>query len=99
MTRLAPHLPDTGILAAPDLADVVGGVGESLTGFGIELMAALREQPGRLEQVAVEVELQLLERAVADPDRRRAAVAGEWQRLLGGAGTAVQPVEHLQPRP
>src|SRR5207244_10240604 len=55
-------------------------------------------QPGGLHQLAVGVELELVDGAVADADRRRVAVAGEEQLLLLYTGAAVESVEHVEAR-
>jgi hypothetical protein len=73
--RLAAHLPDPGVGPAPHLADEVGDLRDAPGSVAVESMAALDEQPYALEQAPVDAELELVGRAVAYPDRPRAAVA------------------------
>ena len=59
--------------------------------------AVLVVEVDRVDQLAVDVELELLRGAVSDPHGRGAAVAREMvERLLLEVGAAVDPVHHLQ---
>jgi hypothetical protein len=99
MRCLAPDLPDAVVAIAPVLGDVVGDPRDLLAGIAVEPAALPRVDRHRLEHCAVEVELNLVGRAVADPDRRRAAVAGQLRYLeLIRVHRAVDPVEDLQAR-
>ena len=72
-----PHLPDAGIGPPPDVADMIGDPSEDGAGVAIERALAFAVEPRRLEQRAVDVVLDLRQRAVADPDRARPSIAGE----------------------
>ncbi len=51
----------------------------------------------RVHQLAIDVQLQLVVGAVADPDRTRAAIAVQViQGLLGQVASPVYPVHQLQ---
>lgn len=67
--RRAAHLPDPRVGTRPDPGDEVGGFGEAPGHVPIEGTSGLCIQPRRLEQVAVHVQLELVERAIAHPDR------------------------------
>ena len=91
-------LPDAGVGITPVLTDEVGDAREVPAGAGVEGVALADIHEGRVEQLAVRVELHLAGRAVADPHRPRAAIALERQRALGRVRAAVETIEHLQPR-
>ena len=65
-------------------------------GLAVELPTAARVTVRGLEQLAVDVELQLWRGGIADPDRTRAAIAGERQLSLGRASATVEAVEDLE---
>jgi hypothetical protein len=93
--RLAPDLPDPCVGLPPDLAHEVGDRGQPAAGVGVECASTVGVEPGRLHQIAVDVELALLERGIPDPDRPRAAVALKLKRALLRLGAAVEPVQNL----
>src|SRR3954464_5525130 len=98
MERAISHFPNTRIRHAPDVADVIGNAGERPSHVGIERTMAFAVQPSRLEQVAVNIELRLLDRGVAHTYRPRVPVAGERQDPLGDVKAAVETIERMQPR-
>ena len=60
-------------------------------------VAVLVEQVHRVDQLAVDVELELVGRAVPDPDGRRAPIALEVvEHLLGNLGAPVDGVHDLE---
>ncbi len=62
-----------------------------------DLQAVDVAQVGGVEHLAVDVELQLVGRAVADPHRPRAAPALEVvEAFLGQVGASVDPVHDLR---
>src|SRR5215211_7829961 len=72
--RLASDLPYPRVGLAPYPADEVGGPGEAPRGVPIELPARVAVQRRRREQVAEDVELELISGLVADPHGRRVPV-------------------------
>src|SRR5581483_10009207 len=75
--RLVADLPDALVGAAPRPHREVGDLAEELGVVDAQLPAGPAEQVPGVEQLAERVELQLPRRAVADPHRGRAAVAGQ----------------------
>ena len=98
MPRSAPHLPEPGVGLGPDLTDQVGDLGQPAADVGIDRPAGLSVEPGGLEQVAVDVELDLGGRPVADPDGGRAPVPGEREAAFVSPDPSIQAVEHPQTR-
>ena len=93
----AAGLPDALVGLVPVLADPVDDPGEVLPGVVVDRGAVLVVEVDGVDQLAVDVELELVGGAVADPHRRRAAVALEVvEHLLGELGAAVDPVHDLQ---
>src|SRR5438034_9422924 len=80
--RAVPYFPDARIRLPPDVADMVGDSPERGAGITVEPVVALAVQPRRLQQVAVDIELQLLESGVADSHGHRMAITGQRQRAL-----------------
>jgi hypothetical protein len=74
---LTAHFPDAGVGLMPPHADEVGDTSEPVWDIAVKRVAGLGVQPGGLHQLAVGVELELVDGAVADADRRRVAVTGE----------------------
>ena len=57
----------------------------------------LVEEVHRVDELAVDVQLELVGSGIADPHRRRASVAFEVvEDLLGQVGPTVDPVHDLQ---
>src|SRR6185503_10634318 len=76
VARSAPHLPDAGVGALPVPRDPLHQAAEDPPGaFGHGMRLA--PDRGCLEHFAVDVELQLAGRAVADADRPRVHIARE----------------------
>ena len=77
MARAAPHFPDARVRLSPDLLEVQKEGAFQRPGriAGGETRAA-RDIEG-VEHFAIDVELKLLDRSVADADRLRAFVAGQ----------------------
>src|SRR5882724_8965177 len=88
-------LPDPFVGLPPEPAGGLAEPGEEARLGAVELAAAADELAGRLDQLAVDVELELAGRAVAHPHRPRAAVAVQGgQGVLRDARLAVHVVEH-----
>ena len=97
MLRAAAHLPDALVLALPVVADPVDHAADPQPRVVADRLAVLVEQIDRVQQLAVDVELQLVVGAVADPHRTRAHVAVEViEHLLGQVLLAVDAVHDLQ---
>ncbi len=97
VARRPAHLPQPLVRLAPVGADRVRQAAHELPVRRGDPPADLRVEPDRLEHLAVDVELPLLHRAVADPHRARAPVAGEVGELdLGEHPLAADPVEDLE---
>src|SRR5690348_12127538 len=94
----APHFPDAGVGLAPDAANEVGYLCESLRCVAIQSPTGLRVDERGLEQVAVYVQLGLRGGSVADANRPRAAVAVELEHAFGRTFAAVEAVENLEAR-
>jgi hypothetical protein len=94
------HLPDAGVWFVPVAGHEVGKSADRPPGFGVELMAFVRQQPGCINHPPVDVELVLVACFVADPDREASPVAGQTIYLAFlGRRLAVERVEDLQLRP
>jgi hypothetical protein len=72
---LAADLPDPLVGLAPLLEDDAADAGEEVPEDLVDRAVVAAVEPGRVDQLAERVELELLRRAVADPDGTRAAVA------------------------
>jgi len=64
----AAHLPESGIALGPDAADQVSDLRQPTADIGVDRPAGLGVEPGGLEKIAVDVELELPGRSVPDPD-------------------------------
>src|SRR5262249_37917467 len=78
----AADLPDALVGALPVRAHPVDQPAHVAPQVVRDRLTVLVEQIDRVEQLAVDVELELGDRAVADPDRTRAHVAVEMRQLL-----------------
>ena len=97
MARLAAHLPDARVGLAPAARRGVGEVGDERLDLRVQLAEPLAVEVQRVEQLAVDVELDLVPRAVADAHGRRVAPAAQvLQRALGQVVLAADPVHDLQ---
>ena len=95
--RRAARLPDALVGLAPDLRRALGLRLDDRPEPPRQPLALARVEQDRVEHRAEDVVLALVERAVADPDRARARVAGEVvARRLGQVAPAVDPVHDLQ---
>ena len=97
MLRLAARLPDPLVGLAPDARRALRLRLDDRPQPPREPLAAARVQQDRVQRGAVDVVLALVERAVADPHRARAGVAGELvDRRLGQVAAPVDAVHDLQ---
>ncbi len=97
LLRLAARLPDALVGLAPHRLGALGLRLDERPQAPRQPLAAPRVQQHRVERGAEHVVLALVERAVADPDRVRARVAGELlEEGLGQISAAVDPVHDLQ---
>src|SRR3989454_3520136 len=88
----AAHLPDALVRLAPVGADPVDQPDDVRPGVVPDGRAVLVVQVDGVHQLAVDVELEVVEGGVADTDRTRAHVALEvGQGLLGQRVAAVEP--------
>ena len=95
--RLAARLPDPLVRLAPDRGRARRLRLDDRPQAPRQPVAAPRVEQDRVQRRAVDVVLALVERAVADPHRPRARVAGELvDRRLGQVAPAVDPVHDLQ---
>src|SRR5581483_6938070 len=91
--RGAADLPDSAVGAAPDVADQIGDATEHGAGVLVDGVSAATIQPRSLEQISVDIELELFERAVADAHRPRTSVARQRRDIaLDGVRSAIEPV-------
>src|SRR5207244_11580354 len=90
------QLPYARVRFFPDPAEVVGDLGQAVSVIAVESAGEVGEPGGGGEDLAVDIQLRLPGRTVADAGRARAAVAGERQRFLLRFGTAVEAVEDLE---
>ena len=101
MLRLAAHLPDAVVGLAPVAFDEVEQHALERPRIVVLREAGLAADIQRIDHLAVDVELELRSRGVADAHRRRARVTGQpWQHRLAEdalAGDAVQHGEVLRP--
>ena len=81
-TRRMARFPDAVVGAAPDLEQVPADAREHPALDAIERAAGIEVAHHRFQQLAVDVELQLVARGVADAHRLRAAVSGKVRQLL-----------------
>ncbi len=98
VTRLAADLPDAAVGLAPDLTDEVCGLGQPAAGLAIESVGSAAVEPRRLHQIAVDVELALVDGPISHPYGLGVAVAGQGELGLGRPGAAVEAVEDPQTR-
>ena len=96
--RIAAHLPDPGVGLAPDLAHEVGHLANPPSRVRVEAATSRDVEPGRLQVIAIDVELDLVRSAVADANGRRAPVALEVKRPFPSLGPSVEAIQNLQPR-
>ena len=88
-------MPSSGLLPVP--ADVFAPAPQHPLGLPVQAAAGLHEVGHRIDHLAVHIELPLLHRQVADPDRPRLAVSRQViQRALIRRLVAVDIVEHPQ---
>src|SRR5947208_15727216 len=90
VARLVAQLPDACVRLLPDPADVVGDLGQAVSVVAVESAGEVGESGGGGEDLAVDIQLRLPGRTVADAGGARAAVAGERQRFLLRFGAAVE---------
>ena len=77
MLRLAADLPDALILLDPVRLGRVGAQDQEPLGVVVDVVELVSEPTRRVEQLAVDVDLLLVPRAVADPDRAAVAPTGQ----------------------
>ena len=95
---LAAYFPDALVGLLPVVADPVEGAGHTPPGVDAGWNAVLHGEVGSVDEFAVDVELQLARRGVADADGTRATVAVQVvEFLLGCVAAAIERVEDLQP--
>ena len=98
MLLAAAHLPDPLVVPLPVLADVVQQVAQVEPGVVGDRRGVLVVDVDRVHQLAVDVELELVDGAVADPHRAGAAVPLEIvERDLGQVAPAVDAVDDFSP--
>ena len=91
MLRVATDLPDTRVRFTPLLGDVIREPGHGAPGFGVETVACIGEQPRRVDNPAVAVELMLIGSAVTHPYGSAVGVPGPLvERSLRAGVLAVQ---------
>ncbi len=97
MLRRAAGLPDPLVGLLPDARRALGLRLHDRPEAGRQALGLPRVEQDRVEHGAEDVVLALVVRAVADPHRLRARVAGEVvERRLGQLPPAVDPVHDLQ---
>ena len=97
MLRLAARLPDSLVRLLPDLGRALRLRLDDRPEPPRQTLAVARVEQDRVERGAEDVVLALVERAVADPDRAGAGVAGQVvARRFGQVAAAVDPVHDLQ---
>ena len=90
-------LPDPFVRFAPAPAHRFAETGQQARRILVEAATSLREAGRGVDHLAIDIELQLTVRVVADPHRARARVAVEMRQLaLGEVRLAENVVEHLQ---
>src|ERR1044071_4095578 len=100
MLRPAARFPDALIRLAPVAAYVIAEVAEELARLAIERAHHLGDLRGCMDDLAVTVELELIDCRVADPDRATVAIATQAaQPALARGMVAVDVVHHAQLRP
>ena len=99
MPRLAPHLPHAGVALLPAACGRVGEIGDEALDLRMEVAELLAIAVQQVEELAVDVELLLRPRAVADAHGARVAPAAQVrQRALGEVVLAADPEHDLQRR-
>jgi hypothetical protein len=78
----AAHFPDALVLPAPVAGHPIDQLAEVLPGIVADRGGVLVVQVGRVHQLAIDVQLQLLVGGVPDPDRLRPHVAVEVRQFL-----------------
>ena len=68
VARLSAHLPHARVGLVPAPRGGVRQVGHECLDLGVQLAQVLAVEVDRVEQLAVDVELRLIPRAVADPN-------------------------------
>src|SRR5262249_38183783 len=92
VTRLAPDLPDALILLTPTRTRGIRVVGEEAPRLGADPLELIRETMRGIEQLAVDVELTLRPRAVADTHGRAVAPPAQVREFaLGEVALATEP--------
>ena len=81
VARLVADLPHAGVGPVPVVHHPLEDAGEVVPGVVADAVAVLVEQVDRVDQLAVDVELQLVDGGVADPHRARVAVAAQVVEL------------------
>src|SRR5205823_9855482 len=95
--RPAPRFPDAGIVHLPVFEDVIHNTEQNLPSRLGQLLPRLPRRVGGLDELAVDVELELLDGGVADPDGLRPTVALQLvEYKLGHAVLGVDRVHHLK---
>ena len=80
MAGLAAHLPHPRVGLVPAARRGVGQVGDELLDLRVQLTEPLTVKMQRVEQLAVDVELDLIPGAVPNPDRARVAPAAQVRK-------------------
>jgi len=89
--RSAAALPDSRIGLPPDSTDKVGCLREPTSCVCIETAPGSLIEPRRLHIVAVDVELALVERLVADPHRSRVPIPGQKSGTISASSSTRGP--------
>jgi hypothetical protein len=95
---LASYLPEARITVAPHATNQVGHLGQTTGDISVDRPPSLGVEPGSLEDLAIDVQLELLTRTVSHPDRRGVAIASKPERPFARLGTPVEPVQHAKTR-
>ncbi len=94
---LAAHFPDTHVFAVPDITDLIREFDRAFPAVVGNGFAVFVDQINRIHQLAVDVQLDLVERLIADTHRRRAAMPAQVRQLsfrqLLVAVDAIQDVD------
>src|SRR5262249_11650150 len=98
LAALAALLPDARVRLLPRVGDEVRKLGHLAAGVAVEFPDARRVELDAVEEVAVDVELELVDRRVAGADRARAPVAGQVELRLADVVAAADAEERAQPR-
>src|SRR5215211_8264257 len=99
MPRLAAHLPHPRIGLRPAPGGGVREIRHERLDLGVEVAQLLPVEPERVEQLAVDVELNLVPCAVADPDRPRLPPPTQVGKLALGEVVLASDAVHDLERP